>query len=289
MTTPRDPDSILAAWLEEGPNALPESTARAIAVNTRTMNQRRHWMWMPQRSLAMNLYARIAVAAIMVVAVLGGAVYVLAPAGGVGGGPGSAVPSAPPSPTPSAAAAGSPSPSVAVVPPLDTTGWPTYISTRYGLSIGYPADWTTRPSDHPWTVAADADWTNTAFESFVAPGDTIRASAWSEPVKPGTSLDAWIQTYCPMNTSPCTGIADRSQAATMDGHAGTLVQFDGDTQAFFLVGDRVYGVVVWEDDADPRTAPYGGAVRLLKGYLSTVRLLPGGPASPAPSATPRRS
>ena len=33
MTVKRDPDAILAAWLEEGPTALPEPTRRAIAVD----------------------------------------------------------------------------------------------------------------------------------------------------------------------------------------------------------------------------------------------------------------
>ena len=32
MTVQRDPDAILAAWLEEGPTGLPEPTRRAIAV-----------------------------------------------------------------------------------------------------------------------------------------------------------------------------------------------------------------------------------------------------------------
>ena len=41
MTVKRDPDAILAAWLEEGPTALPEPTRRAIAVTTRTTTQRR--------------------------------------------------------------------------------------------------------------------------------------------------------------------------------------------------------------------------------------------------------
>ena len=41
MSLQRDPDAILATWLEEGPNRLPEATRRAIAVNTRTTRQSR--------------------------------------------------------------------------------------------------------------------------------------------------------------------------------------------------------------------------------------------------------
>ena len=64
MTVKRDPDAILAAWLDEGPIALPEPTRRAIAVTTRTTTQRRHPLWVPRGRPLMNTYARWAVAAI---------------------------------------------------------------------------------------------------------------------------------------------------------------------------------------------------------------------------------
>jgi hypothetical protein len=113
MTTPRDPDSILAAWLEEGPSALPEPTKRAIAVNTRTMNQRRHRIWLPQRRLSMNPLARMAVAAVVIAVTIGGAVYVLAPPNGVVGGP----PAASPTPTVSPSPRATPTPVATVAPP----------------------------------------------------------------------------------------------------------------------------------------------------------------------------
>ena len=98
MNVQRDPDAILAAWLEEGPTGLPEPTRRAITVNTRTTTQRRHPIWMPRRRPTMNPFARISVAALAVVAVLGGAIYIFAPGGGVGGGlPATASPQASPS------------------------------------------------------------------------------------------------------------------------------------------------------------------------------------------------
>lgn len=230
----------------------------------------------------MNPFARIAAAAIVVVAVLGGAVYLLAPGGGVGGGPPA---TAAPSPTPSAVPAPSPSASSAALAPLDTTGWTTYTSARYGFSIGHPADWTERLSDHVWSFPADADWLNTASEGFRSAGQTVYATAWSVAVTPGTTVESWIQTYCPKDTTACSG-QDRAITVSMDGHPGLLVPFLDDTQAFILVGDRLYAVAVWEPDSDPRTQPYGGAVRLLEGYLSTMRLLPGGPAA---SATPHPS
>ena len=87
MNVKRDPDAILAAWLEDGPTVLPEQTRRAIAVTTRTTTQRRHPLWVPRGRPLMNTYARWAVAAIAVVLAIGGAYYFLAPAGGQVGGP----------------------------------------------------------------------------------------------------------------------------------------------------------------------------------------------------------
>ena len=89
--------------------------------------------------------------------------------------------------------------------------------------------------------------------------------------------------------SPCTALQSSTVPASMDGHAGRLVQFKSDTQAFIPVGGRLYIVACWRAENEPSVVPYGGARRLVEGYLSTMRLVPAGPASPAPSGTPRPS
>ena len=48
MNPPRERSAIVAAWLEEGPNELPESTRRAIAVDVRTTHQSRRSVWAPR-------------------------------------------------------------------------------------------------------------------------------------------------------------------------------------------------------------------------------------------------
>ena len=120
MNVQRDPDAILAAWLEEGPTGLPEPTRRAIAVSTRTTNQRRHPIWVPQRRPSMNPFARVAVAAVALVVLIGGAIYAFAPGGGGVGGPpaASATPASSPSVRGSAtpqASTSLPSPSPAIL------------------------------------------------------------------------------------------------------------------------------------------------------------------------------
>jgi hypothetical protein len=94
-------------------------------------------------------------------------------------------------------------------------------------------------------------------------------------VEPGTTIEAWIEAYC---APPCAGMLDRAVATSMDGHAGLLVPSPAtdDTQAFFLVDDRMYVVAAWQ----------GEFRLLLEAFLSTMRLLAGGPALAASSPPP---
>jgi len=221
------------------------------------------------------------VAATAVVVVVGVVGFNLLPRSpGVGG------VSSPPT-LPPCAAAPTPSQSPAASP-IDTTTWTPYTSTSYGFSICHPAAWTVRPATGVWSFPADATlYEKSPAERFAAADSSIAVSAWSVAVAPGTSLDAWLQAYCPVaESNSCTAIQGLSVAASMDGHAGLIVKFTDDTQAFFLVGNRIYVVGCWRPESDPTVASYGGAVRLLEAYLSTMHLLPGGPAPASTTAPP---
>ena len=167
--------------------------------------------------------------------------------------------------------------------------WTTYVSKRYGFSIAHPADWTEDPADHDWTLAKDAVWPNTATEHFELPIENqgVGVSVWSVAVDPGTSVDSWLRAYCQKNNVDCTGILDRAVAATMDGHPGSLVTFDDVPHALFLVDGRIYVIACWRPDNDPSVLKYSGSKRLVEAFLSTMHLLPGGPAPS--TATPRPS
>ena len=157
MTVKRDPDAILAAWLEEGPTALPEPTRRAIAVTTRTTTQRRHPIWVPRGRPLMSTNLRWAVAAIAVILAIGGAAYFLAPAGGQVGGP----PTLAPSPSASNSAIASPTPAG------------TSVATPFQLAkegFVYPGTWV--PAfDPPLTFTVDRE-----VEHNCAPGFACRGS-----------------------------------------------------------------------------------------------------------------
>ena len=101
MSVQRDPDAILAAWLEDGPVRLPGATKRAIAVTTRTTRQSQRPYWVLWRFPKMNIASRFALGVVAVAVIALGGFYVLNPGGGSVGGPGpTASPAASPTPTP---------------------------------------------------------------------------------------------------------------------------------------------------------------------------------------------
>ena len=74
MTTPRDPDAVIGAWLDDGPGALPAETRQAITVGIRTVTRRRAGLawplaWRDRRTFEpRRLSAALGSAAIVVVA-----------------------------------------------------------------------------------------------------------------------------------------------------------------------------------------------------------------------------
>jgi hypothetical protein len=110
MNTTPDFDRHAAAWLADGPTELNDRVLDAALREVHLTHQRRR-PTVPWRIRTMNPFARIAVAAFAVVAALVGAIYVLAPGGGVGGRlPATASPSGRPSPSPLVTASPTPIP-----------------------------------------------------------------------------------------------------------------------------------------------------------------------------------
>jgi len=188
-------------------------------------------------------------------------------------------PSAPTAPS-AATSAGAPT-----AASVDTTGWTTYVSERYGFGIGHPPDWTVEPSDHDWAMETDANLVgSTGQEAFMSPAGDVRVSAWSVRFATPESLEgveAWAEQYCQesANTS-CTDIGDRAVPLCnerWDCHPGLLVPFDEDVQAFFTGGDygqRMVVVVVWRPESH-------GSRALLEAFLSTMDVCPARPGPPS--------
>ena len=179
MTVKRDPDAILAAWLEEGPTRLPDTTRRSIAVTTRTTRQARRPTWLPWRFSTMNGMSRLALGAVAVVAVVIGGIFVLRPAtesSGVGesriagalGVTGLGVTCAL-GVTRRPSAAASPDSSIpAMTEP--------YTSAKFGYSLRHPAGWIGGPR-----TGTDRRLTGRSIFAPAAAGGTFRALSVAVP------------------------------------------------------------------------------------------------------------
>jgi hypothetical protein len=180
MNVIRDPDAILASWLEEGPTVLPEPTRRAIAVATRTTNQTRRPIWMPLRRPSMNPYARIAVAATVLVVLVGGAMYALSPSNSGVGGP----PSSPALSTP--ATSPSPSPATSSAPASSFTSGVFRIPIAFTLSDGWSI-----ATDEAGTVGLQLGDAAAAIMSIDAM--TVRGATSTAPWVPWPDdIHAWL-------------------------------------------------------------------------------------------------
>lgn len=70
MTSQRDPETILAAWLDEGPTDLPDATRRAIVTALPTTVQARRGLFAPWRFGPMHVPMRLAAPALVALTVV---------------------------------------------------------------------------------------------------------------------------------------------------------------------------------------------------------------------------
>jgi len=230
MNTPRDPDTIVAAWLEEGPTALPEPTRRAIAVATRTTDPSRHPFWMPLRRPVMNTYARLAVAVVAIAIAVGGAAYFLAPAGGKIGGPPIATPSAIPSP--SAGASATPRATAVPSPTVLAQGGAIFAGsyvTAFQPSVTLTIDREVQHHCAPGfqcrgTIDANLPaWLDLEFGQPRIEMQIVRVDKVSDPAHPGSLIDppadlaAWIASRSGLT------VITPPKAVTVGGFAGTQI------------------------------------------------------------------
>jgi hypothetical protein len=285
MSDDRAFERALDDWLADGTDRAPRPAVTAVLLAIKTTPQERglRTLW---RSPIMSTPLRLA-AAIAIVAVVGiGGLYAL----DQGPGPGTGGPAASPSPTApleqSASPSRSPSPSPALA---DPSTWPTYTSDQYGFTIGYPADWTVEPATRAWTYEADGrDFLTAAADAFIAPGQTVRVSAWAVPLAADTTIEwadlewseieAWVEAYCPQTDLRCAGISERAVPMCIerrDCHQGALlIPFADEVQAFVLDFDnsRMVVISVWWGETALAVRPYGGAQALLEAFLETMNV-----------------
>jgi hypothetical protein len=263
MTTRRNPDPIVSAWLEEGPNRLPDVTRRAIAVDVRTTNQSRRGLIAPWRVLTVNGMSRLVLGTIAVVVALGG-LYLFGnrgpgPSSGVGGEPSPTLaPSEPSSPPPSA--------KPSAVAGLELTE--TFVSSQHGYAVAHPAGVTPQPgpsTDKPDFIRA----TQPDFGVF-------RASSVEAP--DGVSIDEWIDEFLTGAGSACNPPRSTLQEISVDGQAGRVrYGCPGEVEATVVVGRRVYLFTLFSDAPDAKA--------VFDAFAATIDLRPED-AVETPSPTP---
>ena len=144
MTTPRDPDRLLAAYLADGTDVLPDRVVDAVLDEAHRTRQR--VVFGPRRTPVMNSTIKVTLAAAAVIAVVVAGISLLPRNDAAVGGPSSASPSAAPSTGPIASASPAPSEfpggSDNVAP--GTYLWSAGGTTPADITFTVPAGWMSR-------------------------------------------------------------------------------------------------------------------------------------------------
>ena len=246
MNTPRDPDMILAAWLDEHAIPLPASTHRAIDVAIQEIPQRRRSTRLPRRTEPMSLILRFGMAAAAVLIVAVGAATVLRP---------------PPDPGLGTSA----SPSVSSSPSPDPSTWSTFTSDRYGFEVRYPAGWDVYPSGGQYQPGVDND------DQVVSDRITV-----------GAGFSGLYSSSTPREAGSRAGPMDRAVRVPLRARCERMGVADGRRPARALRavdqrGEQTIEVYVFTDERVYRFIGVNVLVRdqpLWEAFLSTIRLHP---------------
>lgn len=255
-------------WLEDGSDRTPPAAIQAVLFAIRTTPQQRD-LRIPRRFTQMPNYLRYAAAA-AIIAIVGVGVLAFSgrtPSVGTGG----------PSPTPTIA----PTPNTPGI-----TGWTTYTSKIYGITIGYPDHWTVDSAATRKWQPGDGPESFTYMDVLMNPetrdGDQIGVGVFQKPAGPGADitsregLAAWAEAnFCDAAIDACQTVPNVAMPMC-DGRVAclpaVLVPLSDSTTAF--IADPQNGLVtivsILRPDNFPAAGRYGGAVQLLKSILTTM-------------------
>jgi hypothetical protein len=270
MNVNRDLERQLADfYATEAPPRAPEWVLRSALQTISTTRQRRVVIRVPWRFPHMNTFAKVAIAAVVVIAVGALGLSVLRPAGssGVGGQP-SASPSPSPSPTFGATIIPEPAPALTE----------TYTSERHGFSISYPTGWVTRPATDPWT-AGFPDFASTGGDIILDPvlQDHLWIMVASQPLA-GKGGEQWVDEQLTGLSS--AGVCEPpNEAVTVDGAQGGKC---ASSVAAIAKGDRGYLITLYISGDDP-AAVAGYDEAYFDDILATLQLQPEDAVDTAPS------
>jgi hypothetical protein len=256
MTTPRDPDRLIRAYLAEGPEVLPDQSYDTVRGDIDRTRQR--VVVGPWREAQMNNLAKLAIglAAVLVVAIGGWNLLPSAPgAGGLG-------PSAPPSPVPTVYPRPSGSPTApGYMPPIGELAAGTYEAvSEFDLvpfSFTVPDGWTSEG----WYITTSEPGTDRPdqYVSFVPVGNLYSdpcVGVLANPYVGATVEDLAVAAA----TIPKTE-ASPTVDVTLGGRTGKLVEYVVPESYACDLGK----FMIWRDPRDGdlwEEAPYGETIRM---------------------------
>ena len=245
MTNQPDFDPIARAFMASGPTQLADRVLERSLAEVHRKRQRRVLLWAPWRTPVMNIYAKLAAAAVVVVAVGALGVWFLSPGSSpsVGAPPAeSAPPSASPEPGSTPEPSLTPSP-VETIEPLSET----FTSSVHGISLATPEGWTAQP-------ATEEAWNGAAFPNYEDPSvDLI-----FDPVHQG---ELWLMVASVAGADPDEWPAGQlaelgcvTVQVTVDGVSGLIgAEFDRTdcSAAFVIAGGRGYMIRFYDSTGGP--------------------------------------
>jgi hypothetical protein len=271
MTSSRDLERRLAEHFHgEAPSRAPDWVLQSALTTIDTTPQQRGLTAL-RRNLDMPNYARLAAAAVVVIAVGAFALWQLAPPGP--GGPSIPAPTPSSVPTPSAEPTAEPTASAVVAPALTET----FTSAIHGISISYPDGWRPQAATEAWASGAELPW------SIAATGaDFIVDPTWgegglflgvaSQPLGDESGI-GWVDRQLAIpDPEPCV----ETEPVEVDGAQGRLATCDEPLRAFVTDGQRGYAIFLYRSDDAPQDV-YG--LEFLNDLLESVQLRPGDAAA----------
>jgi hypothetical protein len=221
MTTHRDPETTMAAWLHEGPTDLPDVTRRAILTALPTTSQARRGLFAPGRILLMNPLARVAIAVVAAAIAVGAGFAFLGGTGlpSVGGSP---TPSVSPTQVPlqPTATASSPSGDISTPSPLQGRATRLPVAFSYvlpaeaGLVVSHDNPY---PDFYQFRRQVDAEtWDAALVIRAVSGGRLDPCGVAGSGPKPLADPQAFIDYF---RTIPTVSVSDVT-SVSIDGHPG---------------------------------------------------------------------
>ena len=242
-----DFDLAARAWLDDGPNRMSDRALLSALEEIHTTRQRRA-LWPVWRATPVSIFARVTIAAVLVVAVglLAITVVPRQPDGSNVGGPS-------PSPTPA---------QVIDFPNLTTT----FVSPRNGFSVKHPERVALTPAKQLWGFSKQVDDGFDVVETGLV---AVFKGASTNNFGGGGSTDERVDAYLSEDYVLPGGCGvPRSQQAeiTIDGQSGRISECPNRIEATVVAGGRLYLFTLSHDRSDARA--------VFDAFVATIDLTP---------------